>query len=150
MDNINSQPQFIKIKLKDNIKSIKIENNDENKILDFKNLIKLSNKVDLDLFKMNRRKWVIKDKRKLIGECKKKKKNRLKKLSKDINKMVKNDDDNITLKIKNLNNEIFDDLNTIDDVISELNNKVDLSNLKFLTNKIIDSLSDEYIEIFSN
>ena len=34
-----------------------------------------------------------------------------------------NDEDNITLKIKNLNNEIFDDLNTIDEVISELNNK---------------------------
>ena len=62
MDNTNSKPQFIKIKLKDDIKSIKINKDDENRIVNFRNLIDLTNQVDLDLFKMNRNKWVIKDK----------------------------------------------------------------------------------------
>lgn len=147
---MNSKPQFIKIKLKDDLKSIEIKNdNEKEKIYDFKNLINLSNQVDLDLFKMNRDKWVIKDKRKLIVECKKKRKNKIKELTKGINLIAKKDDDNISKKIKILNDEIYNEINTIDEVISELNSKTDLSNLKFLTNDFEKS-SEEFIEIFSN
>lgn len=146
---MNSKPQFIKIKLKDNLKSIEIKNDNEEKIYDFKNLINLSNQVDLDLFKMNREKWVIKDKRKLIGECKRKRKKKIKELTKGINLIAKKNDDNISNKIKILNDEIYNEINTIDEVISELNSKSDLSNLKFLTNDFNKS-SEEFIEIFSN
>ena len=146
---MNSKPQFIKIKLKDDLKSIEIKNDNEEKIYDFKNLINLSNQVDLDLFKMNRDKWVIKDKRKLIGECKRKRKKKIKELTKGINLIAKKNDDNISNKIKILNDEIYNEINTIDEVISELNSKSDLSNLKFLTNDFNKS-SEEFIEIFSN
>jgi len=146
---MNSKPQFIKIKLKDNLKSIEIKNDNEERIYDFKNLINLSNQVDLDLFKMNREKWVIKDKRKLIGECKRKRKKKIKELTKGINLIAKKNDDNISNKIKILNDEIYNEINTIDEVISELNSKPDLSNLKFLTNDF-NKPSEEFIEIFSN
>ena len=150
MDNINSKPQFIKIKLKDDIKSIKIDKENESKIVNFKNLIDLTNQVDLDLFKMNRNKWVIKDKRKLIGECKKKRKKKVKELTKGINLIAKKNEDNISNKIKVLNDEIYNEINTIDEVISELNSNVDLSNLKFLTTNISENSSEEFIEVFSN
>ena len=146
---MNSKPQFIKIKLKDNLKSIEIKNDNEERIYDFKNLINLSNQVDLDLFKMNREKWVIKDKRKLIGECKRKRKKKIKELTKGINLIAKKNDDNISNKIKILNDEIYNKINKIDEVISELNSKPDLSNLKFLTNDF-NKPSEEFIEIFSN
>tara|TARA_Y100000385_G_C12993491_1_gene593900 strand:+ start:691 stop:1143 length:453 start_codon:yes stop_codon:yes gene_type:complete len=150
MDNTNSKPQFIKIKLKDDIKSIKINKDDENRIVNFRNLIDLTNQVDLDLFKMNRNKWVIKDKRKLIGECKKKRKKKIRELTKGINLISKKNEDNISNKIKVLNEEIYNEINTIDEVISELNNNTDLSNLKFLTTNISEKLSEDFIEVFSN
>lgn len=146
--NFNSFPEFIDINLKNDNKEDKIVK----KFPEIKNLLKLSSTIDIDIFKINRKKWVIKDRRQLIRECNKEKKNTLKKLSKNITTLAKNinKDDTNKINIKNLNDQYYNRMNNIDSMINELTSEktVNLKNLAFPLTEIVNDSA--YIDTYEN
>ena len=146
--NLNSFSEFIKIDL---------NKNDDDKIVkkcpEIKNLLNLSNKVNIELFKMNRKKkWVIKDRRQLIRECNKEKKKTLKNLSKNITNVAKKigKDDIKKIDIVNINNQYYDRVNNIDSMINELTSDKteNLKNLAFPITEIVNE--SLYIDTYEN
>ena len=146
--NLNSFPEFIDIDLENKNKDNKIIK----KYPEIKNLIKLSNTINIDLFKINKKKWVIKDRRQLIRECNKEKKKTLKNLSKNITNLAKNiNGDNVSkIDFKNINNQYYDRVDNIDSLINELTSEknVNLKNLTFPITELI--YESSYIDTYEN
>lgn len=106
----------------------------------FKNLLELSRKNDIPIFKEGKKKWKLKKSKQIINECKTKKKKKLKNLSKMIKELAKQPDYQTLKKIKIINKEVENDISNIDNMIDEIN----LSS----TNNL--SENDEYLEIYEN
>ena len=146
---LNSFSEFININLDK-------KEDQEDKIIkkfpEIKNLINLSNIINIDLFKINRKRWVIKDRRQLIRECNKEKKKTLKNLSKNITNVAKNigRDDVSKLDIETINNQYYDRVNNIDSMINELTSEKteNLKNLTFPITELVNNSS--YIDIYEN
>jgi len=112
-----------------------------------KNLLHLSLKSDLYLFKKNKNKWKLKNTRQIVSECKKKKKEKLKYISLNLKSLNKKNHIP-TKEVKIINDKLINDMTTLDSIINNINN----------TNNIIDNLlidksssdSEMYLEKFSN
>ena len=124
-----------------------LKNNNMN---NYKNILKLSSLNNIFLLeqKKNNNNWRIRDKRKLLQEINTKKKekiNLMKKQLKDINKLKIND-------VKDINNKILSEIETINQLKEHIENENiynNLKNLTLLTNNT-NKKKDSYIEIFSN
>jgi len=111
-----------------------------------KNLLHLSLKSDLYLFKKNKNKWKLKNTRQIVSECKKKKE-KLKYISLNLKSLNKKNHIP-TKEVKIINDKLINDMTTLDSIINNINN----------TNNIIDNLlidksssdSEMYLEKFSN
>ena len=100
-----------------------------------KNLIKLSNESNINIFKKNRNNWVLRDKRIIVDECIKMKKKRIKNLSTNLKNLTL--EDNIKLdKVKKYQNDTNSELDNLDTIIGILTNS--------------ENELDNYIEIYSN
>jgi hypothetical protein len=119
----------------------------------------LSVQNELPLLKKNRKNWVLKDKRKLLKEIDMIKNKKVKEFTSSITKLGKNSPD-INL-MKDTNNKIINELESIDNFKKSLNNDEiylklkDLSIKKKFGNKTLSDISrlsdtDEFIEVFSN
>lgn len=107
----------------------------------FKNLLELSAANEIDIFDKKRIK--IKKKEKILKQCEDKKKIKLKEFSKEIKKIgtdVKID------KIKLVNDNFCENIESIDSIINIINN--DSDDIQKLNNLL--KSDDEFIEIFSN
>jgi hypothetical protein len=116
-------------------------------------LMVLSIQNDLSLLKKNKKKWIVKDKRKLLKEIDLIKNKKVKEFTSSISKLGKNSPD-INL-IKNKNNKIISDLEAIDNLKKSLNNDEIYSKLQNISHKNLSDISrltetDEYIEVFTN
>lgn len=120
-----------------------------------KNLLELSAKNDIVLFENRYKKPKVKDKNKIIKECKKKKKKRINDFSKRLKEITKNPGI-IDIKITDINDKYVDDINSIDNLINALLSEdeddfeyIDLKLGKI--NILDDSDSDsDYIDVFRN
>lgn len=83
-------------------------------------LVRLSKYTNINIFKKNNNKMVLKDRRIIVNECNKVKKLKIKNLSNDLktrsNKNIKIDE------IKNINSKTISDINNIDSIIEIINN----------------------------
>jgi hypothetical protein len=116
-------------------------------------LMVLSIQNDLSILKKNKKKWIVKDKRKLLKEIDLIKNKKVKEFTSSISKLGKNSPD-INL-IKNKNNKIISDLEAIDNLKKSLNNDEIYSKLQNISHKNLSDISrlsetDEYIEVFTN
>lgn len=85
----------------------------------FKSLVKLSNDSNINLFKKNKKDWVLRDKRIIVDECKKMKKKMVKKLSTNLKNLTL--EENIKLeKIKQYQNSTISELDNLDTIINIL------------------------------
>jgi len=107
--------------------------------LNLKNLLTLSTITDLYLFNKKKKKneWKLKDKRKLLKECDIKRKQTIKEVSTSLNVLSKNKSTNLVKEIKIKNNTLLNKIENIDSIIETIEN-------------IYPTVSDEYIEIYSN
>tara|TARA_B100000161_G_C33512087_1_gene396853 strand:+ start:229 stop:657 length:429 start_codon:yes stop_codon:yes gene_type:complete len=112
-----------------------------------RNLLELSALNNVQLFDEDKKsKYKIKSKKKIIKECQKLKKIKVKELRKELNKYTgKNNVD--SEKIINANNKFVNNLESIDSIINIVN-KDNLINIDKLNNLI--SESEDFIEIYSN
>ena len=109
----------------------------------FRNLLELSATNDIQIFdKKNKEKTKIKNKNKIMKECEKLKKIKIKELTKELNKYTNNIE---SQKIKETNNKYVNNLESIDSIINIVSNDSDIEKL----NKLL-SDSDDFIEKFSN
>lgn len=99
-----------------------------------KNILKLSTKIDLCLFKKGKKEWKIKNNKQIIKDCKVKKKKKLESMSKMIKELAKDTSSKTLDKIKIINKELEDDIQNIDSILKVVNN---------------DPIED-YIEVYSN
>ena len=106
----------------------------------FKNLLELSRKNDIPIFKEGKNKWKLKKSKQIINECKTKKKKKLQNLSKMIKELAKQPDYQTLKKIKIINKEVEKDISNIDNMIEEINHSS--------TNNL--SEKDEYLEVYEN
>ena len=109
--------------------------------LNLKNLLSLSTVTDLYLFTRKKKKseWILKDKRELLKECDIKRKKTIKEVSTSLNVLAKNKSTNIIKDIKIKNDTLLNKIENIDSLIESIEkNYPELS------------LSDEYIEVYSN
>jgi tRNA(Met) C34 N-acetyltransferase TmcA len=107
--------------------------------LNLKNLLALSTITDLYLFTKKKKKneWKLKDKRKLLKECDIKRKKTIKEVSTSLNVLSKNKSTNLVKEIKIKNNTLLNRIENLDSIIETIEN-------------IYPTISDEYIEIYSN
>lgn len=109
----------------------------------FRNLLELSATNDIQIFdKKNKEKTKIKNKNKIMKECEKLKKIKIKELTKELNKYTSNIE---SQKIKETNNKYVNNLESIDSIINIVSNDSDIEKL----NKLL-SDSEDFIEKFSN
>lgn len=109
----------------------------------FRNLLELSATNDIQIFdKKNKEKTKIKNKNKIMKECEKLKKIKIKELTKELNKYTTNIE---SQKIKETNNKYVNNLESIDSIINIVSNDSDIEKL----NKLL-SDSEDFIEKFSN
>lgn len=86
-----------------------------------KNLLELSTITDLNIFtKQKKKEWKLKEKRMLLKECDIKRKQKLKAVSENINELAKNKSKNLLLSVKEKNNIILDEIETIDTLIETI------------------------------
>ena len=109
-----------------------------------KNLLELSAINDIQLFNDNTNKTKIKSKKKIIKDCEKLKKIKIKELRKELNKYT-NQSNIESEKIIEANNNFANNLESIDNIINIVNTDNDIEKLNQLLNN-----SDEFIEKFSN
>ena len=109
-----------------------------------KNLLELSAINDIQLFNDNTNKIKIKSKKKIIKDCEKLKKIKIKELRKELNKYT-NQSNIESEKIIEANNNFANNLESIDNIINIVNTDNDIEKLNQLLNN-----SDEFIEKFSN
>jgi hypothetical protein len=101
----------------------------------FKNLVKLSNYSNINLFKKNKKDWVLRDKRIIVDECKKMKKKMVKKLSTNLKNLTL--EENIKLeKVKQYQISTISELDNLDTIINILT---------YSENDI-----ENYIEVYEN
>jgi hypothetical protein len=106
--------------------------------LNLKNLLALSTVNDLYIFtKKKNNKWILKDKRILLKECNLKRKKTIKEVSSTINILSKNKSIDLIKEIKIKNNTLLNKIENIDSLIDTIE-------------KNYPTISDEYIEIYSN
>lgn len=107
------------------------------------NLLELSAKSDINIFKKNKNKWKIKHKNQIIKECKSKKKKIIKDLSKSIRILSNNPNSKTLTDIKIVSKNTENDIDTIDNMLKKL----------YLSEETINSKdydSEDYIEVYSN
>ena len=106
--------------------------------LNLKNLLALSTITDLYLFtKKKKNEWKLKDKRKLLKECDIKRKKTIKEVSTSLNVLSKNKSTNLVKEIKIKNDTLLNKIENIDSLIDTIE-------------KTYPTMSDEFIEIYSN
>ena len=107
--------------------------------LNLKNLLALSTITDLYLFTKKKKKneWKLKDKRELLKECDIKRKKTIKEVSTSLNVLSKNKSTNLVKEIKIKNDTLLNKIENIDSIIETIE-------------KIYPTLSDDYIEVYSN
>ena len=106
--------------------------------LNLKNLLALSTITDLYLFtKKKKNEWKLKDKRELLKECDIKRKKTIKEVSTSLNVLSKNKSTNLVKEIKIKNDTLLNKIENIDSLIETIE-------------KSYPTMSDEYIEIYSN
>lgn len=107
--------------------------------LNLKNLLALSTITNLYLFTKKKKKneWKLKDKRELLKECNVKRKKTIKEASTSLNVLSKNKSTDLVKEIKIKNNTLLNKIENIDSLIETIE-------------KNYPTMSDEYIEIYSN
>jgi len=107
--------------------------------LNLKNLLALSTITDLYLFTKKKKKneWKLKDKRELLKECDIKRKKTIKEVSTSLNVLSKNKSTNLVKEIKIKNDTLLNKIENIDSLIETIE-------------KVYPTMSDEYIEVYSN
>lgn len=107
--------------------------------LNLKNLLALSTITDLYLFTKKKKKneWKLKDKRELLKECDIKRKKTIKEVSTSLNVLSKNKSINLVKEIKIKNDTLLNKIENIDSLIETIE-------------KVYPTMSDEYIEVYSN
>lgn len=107
--------------------------------LNLKNLLALSTITDLYLFTKKKKKseWKLKDKRELLKECDIKRKKTIKEVSTSLNVLSKNKSTKLVKEIKIKNDTLLNKIENIDSFIETIE-------------KIYPTISDEYIEVYSN
>jgi hypothetical protein len=107
--------------------------------LNLKNLLALSTITDLYLFTKKKKKneWKLKDKREILKECDIKRKKTLKEVSTSLNILSKNKSTNLVKEMKIKNDTLLNKIENIDSFIETIE-------------KIYPTITDEYIEVYSN
>jgi len=105
----------------------------------FKNLLKLSTKIDLHLISKRNKKWCIKDTKNIINECNKKKKKEIKDTVSALSNLAKLCPKNSVLQLKETNTKLEDKLSNIDSLIEHIKLNLDT-----------DESEDEFLECYSN
>lgn len=100
-----------------------------------KNILKIKNENNLYKYDKLKKKWLLKDKYKIIKNCNNEKKNKIKNLSKMINNLSKIPNENTLKNIKDLNKKFESEIENLDNIIKKV---------------MSDSESDDFIEIYSN
>ena len=86
-----------------------------------KNLLELSTITDLYVFtKQKKKEWKLKEKRMLLKECDIKRKQKLKAVSESINELSKNKSKDLLLEVKQKNNSLLNEIETIDTLIETI------------------------------
>ena len=106
--------------------------------LNLKKLLSLSTTNDLYLFtKKKKNEWKLKDKRILLKECDIKRKKTIKEVSTSLNILSKQKSTDLAKEVKIKNNILLNKIENIDSLIDTIE-------------KNYPTISDEYIEIYSN
>lgn len=95
-------------------------------------LKELSKFADLNLFKKKKNNWILRDTRIIMNECNKLKKKKIKDYSTNL-KHISNKNNISTDQIKEINNKVITDIDTLDSIIN-----------------IVQNNDDSFIEIYSN
>jgi len=86
-----------------------------------KNLLELSTITNLYVFTKKKKKdWRLKEKRMLLKECDIKRKQKLKAVTESINELSKNKSKDLLLEVKQKNNSLFNEIETIDTLIETI------------------------------
>jgi hypothetical protein len=86
-----------------------------------KNLLELSTITNLYVFNKQKKKdWRLKEKRMLLKECDIKRKQKLKAVTESINELSKNKSKDLLLEVKQKNNSLFNEIETIDTLIETI------------------------------
>jgi len=86
-----------------------------------KNLLELSTITNLYVFtKQKKKDWRLKEKRMLLKECDIKRKQKLKAVTESINELSKNKSKDLLLEVKQKNNSLFNEIETIDTLIETI------------------------------
>jgi hypothetical protein len=93
--------------------------------LNLKKLLELSSIAKLNVFtsKKNKNKnpeWKLKEKRILLKECDLIRKHKIKEVSESLSKLSKNKSKNLLLEVKDKNNNLLNDIETIDTIIETI------------------------------
>lgn len=91
--------------------------------LNLKKLLELSSIAKLNVFTSNKNKnpeWKLKEKRILLKECDLIRKHKIKEVSKSLTKLSKNKSNNLLLEVKDKNNSLLNDIETIDTIIETI------------------------------
>jgi len=123
-----------------NIEETKLDNN-------LRNLLYLTANNDINIFSSNKNKKKLKNKKKIIKDCKDLKKIKLSEFTKELSN-YSNFEENIDSQyLESRNNEYINNIKSIDNIIKILNDDKELLKLK---NIVSEKKSDNFIEIFSN
>ena len=95
-------------------------------------LKELSKFADLNLFRKKKNNWILRDTRIIMNECNKLKKKKIKDYSTNL-KQISNKNNISTDQIKEINNKVITDIDTLDSIIN-----------------IVQNNDDSFIEIYSN
>lgn len=91
--------------------------------LNLKKLLELSSIAKLNVFTSNKNKnpeWKLKEKRILLKECDLIRKHKIKEVSVSLTKLSKNKSKNLLLEVKDKNNSLLNDIETIDTIIETI------------------------------
>lgn len=100
-----------------------------------KNILNIKNDNNIFRYDEKKKKWILKDKYKIIKNCNTEKKNKLKNLSRIIKNLSKIPNENTLKQIKDINKKYEEEIQNLDDLIKEV---------------LSDSENDNFIEIYSN
>ena len=109
--------------------------------LNLKKLLELSSITNLNVFTSKKHKnpeWKLKEKRILLKECDLIRKHKIKEVAESLSKLSKNKSKNLLLEIKDKNNNLLNDIETIDTLIETI--EKDYPNIE----------KDDFLEKFSN
>lgn len=133
------------IKISDYYKDINIEEDmlDNN----LRNLLYLTANNDINIFSYNKDKKKLKNKKKIIKDCKNLKKIKLGEFTKELSNYSNFEENIDSSYIENRNNEYINNIKNIDKIIKILNDDNELLKLK---NIVSESKKETFIEVFSN